>query len=317
MQTTYYTPPQEIDPYLDSNPIAIRGTGPAMDVTSTYFANGLRIDVDAVAGPSYPVDAYLIAARYYLPNGQLALQTTEINTVVQRIKVEGKTWAEQLAATVYQDGTGPADFVLGSVQDDTFTFDPSTPLSLALTSGGIRRKIAEIDGGNGADTIKINDNFSSGRYSVTKNSLDEIVVTLNGTFSEPVNLKNVEYISFNDLGVLTFDEFFDKKLTSDTVDVIVSLFGHGFMLKGLTEVNDGSSHTLIYDGAVINYTDVDPIIMTVVRNGEFTEEFAQEIADSFPENTGVKYQTVVSLVGAAAIDEILLYVAGVDGNYVG
>uniref|UniRef100_UPI0040488C20 hypothetical protein n=1 Tax=Limnohabitans sp. TaxID=1907725 RepID=UPI0040488C20 len=77
--------------------------------------------------------------------------------------------------------------------------------------------------------------------------------------------------------------------------------------QGLIEVDNGT---------VFNYPEVDPLITTVVRNGEFTAEFAQEIADAYPSAAGIKYNTVVTLFGVAAIDDLLISVAGADGFYV-
>ena len=105
-------------------------------------------------------------------------------------------------------------------------------------------------------------------------------------------------------------------VAGNTVDVIVDLFGTVSMLKGLIEVDNGTVHTLSYNGTVFNYAEVDPLITTVVRNGEFTEEFAQEIADAYPSAAGIEYNTVVTLFGVAAVDDLLISVAGADGFYV-
>ena len=78
----------------------------------------------------------------------------------------------------------------------------------------------------------------------------------------------------------------------------------------------GGVHTLTYNGHVFNYAEVDPLITTVVRNGEFTAEFSQEIADSYPTVAGITCDTVVSSVGVADLDNLLIAVAGADGSYV-
>lgn len=41
---------------------------------------------------------------------------------------------------------------------------------------------------------------------------------------------------------------------------------------------------------------------TVVRNGEFTAEFAKEIADACPSVAGIKYSVAVGLVGVTALE---------------
>jgi len=57
--------------------------------------------------------------------------------------------------------------------------------------------------------------------------------------------------------------------------------------------------------------------MTVVRDGQFTSEFTQEVAESFPSHAGISYSTAVTLLGVNNIDSTILMVAGYDGNYVG
>ena len=63
-------------------------------------------------------------------------------------------------------------------------------------------------------------------------------------------------------------------------------------------------------------SDIDSIIMTVTRDGEFTEEFAQEISDYAAEAAGISYHEAVQLVGAPYINDTLLFVAGSDGSYI-
>ena len=77
--------------------------------------------------------------------------------------------------------------------------------------------------------------------------------------------------------------------------VIANVFGSIMFLDDLTETVTSTSHTIEYKGTAFNYAEVDPLITTVVRNGEFTAEFAQEIADAYPSAAGIKYNTVVSL----------------------
>lgn len=114
----------------------------------------------------------------------------------------------------------------------------------------------------------------------------------------------------------TADSASNTNSGTSSLDVIVSLFGNVFMLKGLTEKKKEDSHTIEYNGQTFNFADVDLFVTTVVRDGEFTDEFAKEIADAYPDVAGIKYSVAVTLVGAS-LDEILLAVAGADGNYVG
>jgi len=78
-----------------------------------------------------------------------------------------------------------------------------------------------------------------------------------------------------------------------------------------------TSHTVTYGTAKFTYSDVDALITTVIRDGEFTDEFRNEIADQYPSFGNITFKDAVILVGAAAIDGILISVAGADGNFVG
>ena len=107
-----------------------------------------------------------------------------------------------------------------------------------------------------------------------------------------------------------------------TLDVIVELFGQVTYLKELTETitvsEDGEviSHTVDYNGTTFNWSEIDALVLTVTRDGNFTDEFAQEIADAYPTVAGISYSTAVLLVGTE-IDDIILGIAGADGNITG
>jgi hypothetical protein len=76
-------------------------------------------------------------------------------------------------------------------------------------------------------------------------------------------------------------------------------------------------HTVEYEGAVFDFAPIDPLITTVTRDGEFTQEFRDEIAQAYPGVENILYSDAVDIVGVANIDQILLGVAGFDGNFVG
>ena len=117
---------------------------------------------------------------------------------------------------------------------------------------------------------------------------------------------------------------FSKTVQNTKLSIIVTpgvLDNKAVFLENLKETfthQNGKlvSHTVEYAGTAYNYSDLDSIITTVVRDGEFTQEFAQEIADFDPGAAGVSYQTAVQLIGQAYINDTLLYVAGADGSYI-
>ena len=110
-------------------------------------------------------------------------------------------------------------------------------------------------------------------------------------------------------------EFTSNLLQSGALTLIADLFGEIKLLKGLSF--NQATDAITYNGRQFEYGAVDSFVMTVTNNGSFTEEFSQEISESFPLHTGISYDTAVALVGVNNIDSTLLGVAGADGNYVG
>jgi hypothetical protein len=93
------------------------------------------------------------------------------------------------------------------------------------------------------------------------------------------------------------------------------------ILKGLIEkmiLTNGviSNHTVQYGNTVFEYSQIDSLITTVTSDGNFTTEFRKEISDLLPAASNFSYQDIVKLVGTANIDNVILFVAGSDGNYV-
>ena len=77
-----------------------------------------------------------------------------------------------------------------------------------------------------------------------------------------------------------------------------------------------TEHTLQYAGATFDYKQIDALITTVTRDGEFTAEFTKEINDYLNTEANISFKVAVGLVGAANIDAILITVAGSDGSFV-
>ena len=79
------------------------------------------------------------------------------------------------------------------------------------------------------------------------------------------------------------------------------------MLKNLSEsitYTDGvvTSHTVEYSGSTFDYNQIDSLITTVTRDGEFTAEFTKEINDYLGAEQNITYSAAVVIVGAASID---------------
>jgi len=77
-----------------------------------------------------------------------------------------------------------------------------------------------------------------------------------------------------------------------------------------------TDHTIVSGVTTYNYNDIDKLIMTVTRDGEFTSEFRAEITNQYPSLTNLTYSDAVKLVGIANIDNVIVQVAGADGAFV-
>ncbi len=323
--TYYYVPPQYIYPYTSTDAPVAQSWVVDDNTIGFQLTNGLISEADVSGSLTKSTVVYMTTTRTYLPGETyLASQTTGLLIPITAGITEKE--ADGIAAS-------QPLYVVGTNQDDIWTIDPYSATSLRFTNNGFLQNEKEIDAKGGVDVIKVEDSYASGKYSISRNNNGDIVATVSHLNQVPIVLKNFEYVSFKDLGLKSLDYFLVPPATAttpvsssssgsnggvagNTLDVIVNLFGTVSMLKGLIEVNNGTVHTLSYNGTVFNYAEIDPLITTVVRNGEFTAEFAQEIADAYPSAAGIKYNTVVSLVGAAAIDDLLMSVAGSDGSYV-
>lgn len=109
-----------------------------------------------------------------------------------------------------------------------------------------------------------------------------------------------------------------------TLSVVVErgvLGADAVLLKGLAEkmtLTDGvvTGHTVTNGTTTFDYAQIDALIMTVTRDGNFTDEFRQEITDAAPSAATLTYNDAVALVGSASIDSVVLRVAGADGLFV-
>jgi hypothetical protein len=183
-----------------------------------------------------------------------------------------------------------------------------------------------IDGGDGVDVAS----FSGLRanYAVSWSSTSSSF-TVRSNVEGTDTLVGIETLMFTDTSVSA--SLFQKVNTVpvvvtkiNTLSVIVDkgiLSNEAVLLKDLKEVTttlDGSvqSHTVEYQGAVFGFAAIDSLITTVTRDGEFTQEFRNEIAQAYPGVENILYSEAVAIVGVASIDQILIGVAGFDGSFV-
>jgi Ca2+-binding RTX toxin-like protein len=143
-----------------------------------------------------------------------------------------------------------------------------------------------------------------------------------GAFTDAVGNPNADGSDTNN--TLSFLISPEIKYESHTLSIIVDkgvLGASAVLLKDLTEkliLTNGEITTqyLEYAGSKYYYNQIDAFITTVVRDGEFSEEFRKELTDALPSTSNLTYKDAVVLVGAVNIDNQLIYIAGIDGSYV-
>ena len=260
-------------------------------------------------------------------------QTTEGE---ERLSVEFGRWSGGIGNFVSQYASlGSTEFL---VQDTSVTPTPSyilTAVSPTVVEGSVASfylsttnsptgdipfeitgvTVSDIVGGNlrGNASINLNGNATI-NVPITADNLTEgdeiLTVTVQGKSASTIIKDTSQSTPTTAKGSLTI--LVDKGVLGPSP----------FILKALPEEitsngNTVTSHLIIYNGVKFNYADVDALITTVVRNGNFTDEFRNEILDLAPNLKDVKYEDLVKLVGVGNIDNVILNVAGADGNFVG
>jgi len=185
----------------------------------------------------------------------------------------------------------------------TLTYSIAGVTSADLTSGLLTGTV--VVGSDGKASINIGikaDNFTEGAETLT--------LSLTGATASTI-VKDTS-LSQTTTEIHTLSVIVDKGILG--ADAVI--------LKGLVEkmtLTNGvvSNHTVQYGNTTFDYSQIDSLIMTVTSDGNFTAEFRKEITDLLPAAANFSYQDTVKLVGTANIDNVILYVAGADGNFVG
>ena len=112
---------------------------------------------------------------------------------------------------------------------------------------------------------------------------------------------------------------------SNNISLIVDkgvLGENAVLLNDLLEVkvwknNRLVSQTIDYQNITYNFRDLELLSSIVIRNGDFTDDFKFEIDNYLQRNANLSLSTAIEIVGSLNFDQILLKIAGSDGNFVG
>jgi hypothetical protein len=154
-------------------------------------------------------------------------------------------------------------------------------------------------------------------------ALNGTISVANGAFTDVAGNKNADGSDANNSVSFARIPTITNEIRTLSVIVDKNILGaSATLLKELKEsitLTNGAitKHIVEYSGLTFDYSQIDSLITTVTRDGEFTAEFTQEINDYLGSELNITYSAAVAIVGAASIDGIILSVAGADGNFVG
>jgi subtilisin family serine protease/Ca2+-binding RTX toxin-like protein len=245
---------------------------------------------------------------------------------------EGIDQITKIETFKFQNSTVPAQYVLDTIAP-TIAISSSSSLSLSKTAN-ITFTLSEVSTNFSLVDVTVTggvlSNFTGSGTTYTAVFTPTVNTTENGTVSVASGVftdaaGNLNADGFDANNSVSFSHI--PTITNEThiLSVIVDkniLGPDAVFLKGLKEsmtLTNGTitKHLVEYAGLTFDYNQIDSLITTVTRDGEFTSEFTKEINDYPGSELKSTYSAAVKIVGAASIDGIILTVAGADGNFVG
>jgi hypothetical protein len=161
-------------------------------------------------------------------------------------------------------------------------------------------------------------------FTATPNSTNNGVLSVaSGVFTDAAGNSNADGSDSNNSLYFTSIPLVTNKTHTLSVIVDKNVLGTSATLlkelkESITYTNGAiTKHSVEYTGVTFDYNQIDSLITTVTRDGEFTAEFTKEINDYLGTELNITYSAAVKLVGAASIDGVILSVAGADENFVG
>jgi hypothetical protein len=229
---------------------------------------------------------------------------------------------EQLRSTSAPVDTIPPTISLSSSLT-SLSFSQTANISFTLSEASSNFTLSDVSvlGGSVSNFSGSGTNYSA-IFSPANGSTTATIRVANGAFTDAAGNANNDGLEANNS--LSFTILQELKYETHSLSVIVDkgVLGVGaVLLKGLTEkltITNGAAttHTVEYAGTTFDYNQIDALITTVVRDGEFSTEFRKELTDALPTTVNLSYGDAVVLVGTVNIENQLLYVAGIDGNFV-
>ena len=230
--------------------------------------------------------------------------------------------AQLLSTSAPADTTPPTISLSSSAASLSFSQSAIVTFSLSESSTNFISSDVIVTGGSISNFSGSGKSYSA-TFTPSNGATTATIKVGNNSFTDAAGNTNIDGNDTNNL--LTIPIFQEVRSETHTLSVIVDkgVLGAGaVLLKGLTEkltTTNGitTAHTVEYAGSTFDYNQIDLLITTVIRDGEFTAEFKKELTDAAPTTTNLAYKDAVTLVGSLNIDTTLITIAGLDGNFVG
>lgn len=229
--------------------------------------------------------------------------------------------AQLLSPTAPVDTTPPTITLSSGTSNLSYSQTANITFTLSEVSSNFTVSDVTVTGGSVSNFSGSGTNYTA-TFAPAAGAVAATIRVASGAFTDAAGNANNDGLEANNS--LSFTILQEVKYETHSLSVIVDkgVLGVGaVLLKGLTEkltITNGatSAHTVQYSGSTFDYNQIDALITTVVRDGEFSAEFRKELTDALPSTANLSYGDAVVLVGTANIDNQLLYVAGIDGNFV-
>ncbi len=165
-------------------------------------------------------------------------------------------------------------------------------------------------------------------FTPTSNSVTTASITVpSGAFSNSKGIANIDGADANNTLKISVNTVTTPVIVNEKHDVSIIIDkniipgGAPVYLKSLVEnftYTNGlvSGHTIEFGGMIFVYSQIDSFITTITRDGEFTQEFTKEINEYLKSDANITYKAAVALVGVQSLDDVIVFVAGSDGNFV-
>ena len=240
--------------------------------------------------------------------------TFSSGTVIYKVSNGSLSMNDTTAPTIAVSSNATS---LGDSQTATITF------TLSESSSNFAASDITVSGGTLSNFNGSGRSYSALFTPTTNSTINGTVSVLSGMFSDSAGNLNTDGSDSNN--TVYFERLSSVTNVTHNLSVIVEknvLGASATLLKDLTEYftyTNGlvTKHSVEYAGLAFDYDQIDQLITTVTRDGEFTSEFIKEINDYLGTELNIVYSSAVKLVGIQNIDAVILTLSGADGNYVG